>query len=53
LFNNEFKFNQKETRDYIRDIGQIIGGFLQLKREKNPALQETGLLQEEHTEHAE
>lgn len=28
----------------------IIGGFLKLKHEPNPALQETGLLQEDHKE---
>ena len=53
LFKDEFKFNKKEYRDYIRDIGRIIGGFLKLKNEKNPALQETGLLQEDHNEHRE
>ena len=52
LFKDEFKFNKKEYRDYIRDIGKIIGGFLKLKHEPNPALQETGLLQEEHQEHS-
>lgn len=53
LFKDEFKFNKKEYRDYIKDIGKIIGGFLKLKHEPNPALQETGLLQEEHKEHSE
>ena len=51
LFKDEFKFNKKEYREYIRDVGKIIGGFLKLKHEPNPALQETGLLQEEHDEH--
>lgn len=53
LFKNEFKFNKKEYRDYLHGIGKIIGGFLRLKNEPNPALQETGHLQEEHTEHSE
>lgn len=44
LFKEEFKFNKKEYREYLRDIGMIIGGYLQLKREQNPALQENGLL---------
>ena len=51
LFKDEFKFNKKEYRDYIRDIGRIIGGFLRMKGQPNPALQETGLLLEEHDEH--
>lgn len=51
LFHGEFEFNQKEYREYIRDIGAIIGGFLRHKGESNPALQETGLLQQEHDEH--
>lgn len=51
LFKDEFKFNKKEYRDYIRDIGRIIGGFLKMKGKPNPALQETGLLLEEHEEH--
>ena len=46
LFKDEFKFNKREYRDYIRDIGRIIGGFLKMKGQPNPALQETGLLQE-------
>ena len=53
LFKEEFKFNKREYREYIRDIGKIIGGFLKLKHQANPALQETGLLQEEHDEHRE
>ena len=53
LFKDEFKFNGKEYRDHIRYLGKIIGGFLRLKSEKNPALQDTGLLQEDHTEHTE
>ena len=53
LFKDEFKFNNREYREYIRDIGRIIGGFLRLKRQANPALQETGLLQEDHEEHNE
>ena len=53
LFKDEFKFNKREYREYIRDIGKIIGGFLKLKGQSNPALQETGLLQEEHEEHSE
>ena len=32
LFKDEFKFNKREYREYIRDIGMIIGGFLKLKR---------------------
>lgn len=38
LFKDEFKFNKKEYRDYIRDIGRIIGGFLRMKNQPNPAL---------------
>ena len=38
LFKDEFKFNKREYREYIRDIGKIIGGFLKLKRQANPAL---------------
>ena len=53
LFANEFRFNDKYYQTYLREVGQIIGGFLQLKSEPNPALQETGLLQEEHDEHEE
>jgi len=52
LFKDEFKFNQKVYRDFLKDLGLIIGGFLKLKSEPNPALQETGLLQEEHEEHS-
>ena len=44
LFANEFRFNNKYYQTYLREVGQIIGGFLQLKSEPNPALQETGLL---------
>lgn len=51
LFKEEFKFNKKEYREYLRDIGLLIGGFLQVKREPNPALQENGLLKDEHDEH--
>ena len=51
LFKDEFKFNKKEYRDYIRDVGKIVAGYLRLKKEKNPALQETGLLLEDHDEH--
>ena len=51
LFANEFRFNDKYYRAYLQDIGQIIGGFLQLKGDPNPALKETGLLQEDHDEH--
>ena len=50
LFKNEFKFNNVEYRQFIRDIGCIIGGFLKLKRKPNPALQETGLLLDQHNE---
>lgn len=38
LFKDEFKFNDKVYREYIRDLGMIIGGFLKLKHEPNPAL---------------
>ena len=38
MFKDEFKFNKKEYRDYIRDIGRIIGGFLKLKNQPNLAL---------------
>lgn len=50
LFKEEFKFNKKEYRDYLRDIGLLIGGFLLNKREQNPALQENGLLKDDHEE---
>ena len=53
LFKDEFKFNKREYRDYIRDIGRLIGGFLRQKRESNPALQENGLLLDDHNEHSE
>lgn len=51
LFKEEFKFNKKEYREYLRDIGMLIGGYLQLKREKSSALLENGLLQDDHDEH--
>lgn len=38
LFKEAFKFNKKVYRDYLRDLGLIIGGFLKLKSEPNPAL---------------
>lgn len=53
LFKEAFKFNKKVYRDYLRDLGMIIGGFLKMKSEPNPALQETGLLKEDHGEHSE
>ena len=52
IFKNEFTFNKKEYCDHIHDIGRIIGGFLKHKNEKNPALQLTGLLQDDHQEHS-
>lgn len=44
LFKDEFKFNGKEYRNHICDVAKIIGGFLKLKKQSNPALLETGLL---------
>lgn len=38
MFKDEFKFNSKLYREYIKDLGLIIGGFLKLKSEPNPAL---------------
>ena len=38
VFKEDFKFRDREYREYITDIGKIIGGFLKLKREANPAL---------------
>ena len=35
----------------MQDFGKVIGGFLILRGEPNPALQETGLLLQEHKEH--
>ena len=51
LFKSYFKFNGQEYCHYICDIAKIIGGFLRLKNEPNPALMENGLLLEEHAEH--
>ena len=53
VFKEDFQFKDREYREYITDIGKIIGGFLKLKREANPALQETGLLLQDHDEHEE
>ena len=50
LFKNEFQFNKVEYRDFICDIGCIIGGFLKLKNKANPALQMNGLLLDKHDE---
>lgn len=44
LFKDVFKFDKKSFCEYIIYLGKIIGGFLRLKHEPNPALQETGLL---------
>ena len=38
VFKEDFRFKDREYREYITDIGKIIGGFLRLKREANPAL---------------
>ena len=38
VFKEDFQFKDREYREYITDIGKIIGGFLKLKREANPAL---------------
>lgn len=51
LFRDEFRFNSKFFRAYMKDMGKIIGGYLKVHNEPNPALQETGLLLEEHAEH--
>ena len=53
LFRDEFRFNDKYFRKYMQDIGLIIGGFLKLRNEVNPSLQETGLLLESHEQHEE
>jgi uncharacterized protein YktA (UPF0223 family) len=50
LFKNEFQFNKVEYREFIRDIGCIIGGFLKLKNKANPSLQINGLLVDKHDE---
>ena len=50
LFRDEFRFNNKYFRSYMQDMGKIIGGYLKTHNEPNPALQETGLLLEEHKE---
>lgn len=51
LFRDEFRFNAKYFRAYMQDIGRIIAGFLKVRNESNPSLQETGLLLEEHDQH--
>lgn len=38
LFKDEFKFNGKQYRDHICDIGKILAGFLKRKNLPNPAL---------------
>ena len=32
LFHGEFKFNKEDYRNYLTDIGAIIGGFLLNKK---------------------
>ena len=50
LFRDEFRFNQRYFRQHMYEFGQVIGGFLQLCGETNPALHENGLLvAEEHS----
>ena len=48
LFSGEFTFNRDEYRKFIVQIGTIISGFLIRKREKHPALQQNGLLLDDH-----
>ena len=42
LFKNEFRFNKEDYRDYLTNIGAIIGGFLLMKNQLNPSLQTNG-----------
>ena len=51
LFHGEFKFNNRDYRDHLSDIGAIIGGFLQIKKQLNPSLQENGQLLDKHDDH--
>lgn len=51
MFAEEFQFNKQEYREYLRHRGEIVGGFMQQKGLDNPALQLTGHLQPEHSEH--
>jgi len=50
LFAGEFKFNRDNYIDFMVNIGRIIGGFLNTKRQKSPALQSNGLLLDDHEE---
>ena len=50
LFHGEFKFNKEDYRNYLTDIGAIIGGFLLNKKQLNPSLQQNGQLLDEHDE---
>ena len=51
LFHGEFKFNKEDYRNYLSDIGAIIGGFLLKKQQLNPSLQENGQLLDKHDDH--
>ena len=42
LFHGEFKFNKEDYRNYLKEIGAIIGGFLLNKKQLNPSLQTNG-----------
>ena len=50
LFKNEFRFNKEDYRDYLTNIGAIIGGFLLMKNQLNPSLQTNGSLLDKHEE---
>ena len=50
LFKNEFRFNKEDYRDYLTDIGAIIGGFLLMKKQLNPSLQTNGQILDKHEE---
>lgn len=51
LFHGGFTFNKVDYRNYLSDIGAIIGGFLQTKKQLNPSLQANGQLLDEHEDH--
>jgi hypothetical protein len=48
LFSGGFKFKQDNIIDHITQIGAIIGGYLQRKKEDHPSLQANGLLLDDH-----
>lgn len=53
LFAGEFKFNRDNYIDFMVNIGRIIGGFLNAKKQKSAALQSNGLLLDDHEEREE